>query len=133
MSIAINPASIMVYKICRQYEAIGTTIYDWDELYKFVNKTLKYATEIAGEDYWVAPSSELNENIKLRLSRICDIKHADSIIVLNLEKYEQSGKLWASHKIGALNYALLKGCVKTLKEDLRESGITSQELIDRVR
>ena len=110
MSTPINPSSIMIYKIAKDYENSGRTTHLLAELDCFSRKVLEFANLITDKDFWIIYTPELNEE----LSRICDI--TSSFCELNEGKYNNGGKEFAKRKIGQMPYSLLKGAVTILKE-----------------
>ena len=110
MSTPINPSSIMIYKIIKDYENSGRTIHLLAELDCFSKRVLEFANSISDKDFWIAKTPELNED----LTRICDI--TSSFCELNEAKYNNGGKEFAKTKIGQMPYSWLKGAVKILKE-----------------
>ena len=110
MSTPINPSSIMIYKIVKDYENSGKTTHLIAELDYFSKRVLEFANSISDKDFWIAETTELNEE----LSRICDL--TSSFCELNEGKYNNGGKEFAKRKIGQMPYSWLKGAVKTLKE-----------------
>ena len=110
MSRPINPATIMIYKIVRDYEKDGRKIHFMSELEYFASKVIDYANAMTEEDFWILRTPEVKE----QLSKFCDL--TSSVLELNEEKYENGGKSFAKTKIGSMPYTWLKGAVKTLKE-----------------
>lgn len=109
MSRPINPATIMIYKIVRDYEKDGRKIHFMAELEYFASQVIDYANAMTEEDFWIFKSPE----IKDELSMLCDV--TDSVCELNEEKFEKN-KFFARTKIGSMPYSWLKGAVKTLIE-----------------
>ena len=109
MSRPINPLSIMIYKIVRDYEKDGRKIHFMAELEHFASKVIDYANGMTEEDFWILKSPEIKE----QLSMLCDV--TDSVCELNEEKFEKN-KFFARTKIGSMPYSWLKGAVKTLQE-----------------
>ena len=110
MSTPINPSSLMIYKIVRDYEHEGKTIHTLDELMHFANRSLRFAKEICGESFWILETDCIKED----LLKICDL--TDSICELNIEKYRNGGKYFAKTKIGLMPYAWHKGAIMVFKE-----------------
>lgn len=110
MSRPINPASIMLYKIIRDYEETGRKIHFMGELEYFASKVIDYANAMTDEDFWILRTPELKE----QLSKICNL--TDSVLELNEEKFENGGKFYAKTKIGSMPYSWLKGAIQTMKE-----------------
>ena len=108
MSRPINPSSIMIYKIVREYEKTGRTIYPRNELKKYAEDVIDHANTISDEQYFIIYSENTTEDI----SRICNTQ--TSIYELDLEKYKNGGDHFAKIKIGAMPYAWLKGALKFL-------------------
>lgn len=110
MSTPINPSSIMIYKIVKDYENSGRTTHLLSELDYFTKKVLNFANSISDKDFWILETPELNEE----LSRICDI--TTSFCELNECKYNNGGKEFAKRKMGQVPYSWLKGAVIVLNE-----------------
>ena len=110
MSRPINPATIMIYKIVRDYEKDGIKIHFMAELEHFASKVIDYANAMTDEDFWILRTPEVRE----QLSKICNL--TDSVLELNEEKYENGGKSFAKTKIGSMPYTWLKGAIQTMKE-----------------
>lgn len=110
MSTPINPSSIMLYKIIKDYKNYGRTIHLLPELDYFSKKVLELANLIDDKDFWIAKTPELKND----LLKICDI--TSSFCELNEEKYNNGGKEFAMKKIGLMPYSWLKGSTLTLKE-----------------
>ena len=116
MSTPVNPSSIMIYKIIKDYEKSGRTIHLFAELDYFSNRVLELANSISNEDFWIAEAPELTDE----LSRICDL--TSSFCELNECKYNNGGKEFAKRKIGQMPYSWLKAALATLKEYDEESN-----------
>lgn len=111
MSIPVNPSSIMIYKIVKDYENEGKTVHSLKELETFANKVLDFANKISNEQYWILPTYEIEED----LLRICDI--TTSMCELNLQKYLKTDALFAKRKIANMPYPWIKGTITILKEN----------------
>ena len=96
MSTPINPSSIMIYKIIKEYENNGRTVHSLEELDCFSNKVLEFANSITDKDFWVLKTPEFDEE----LSKICDI--TSTFCELNEQKYNNGGKEFAKRKIGQM-------------------------------
>ena len=110
MSTPINPSSIMIYKIIKDYQTTGRTMHLMNELDCFSQQVIDFANSISDDKFWIAQTPEVKED----LLRICDI--TSSFCELNEEKYNNGGEKFAKTKIGQMPYSWLKGAVKTLKE-----------------
>ena len=121
MSTPINPSSIMIYKIIKDYENNGRTVHLLAELDYFSNRVLEYANSITDKDFWVLKTSEFDQD----LSKICDI--TSSFCELNKQKYNNGGKEFAKRKIGQMPYSWLKGAIITLRkyEKMKTSSNTT--------
>ena len=111
MSTPINPSSIMLYKIMKDYEETGREkLYFIPELDFFAKKVIENINSNTNEDLWILPSPEIKED----LSRLCDV--TDSFCRLNEDKFKNGGELFAKRKIGLMPYNWLKASMVTLKQ-----------------
>lgn len=113
MSTPINPSSIMIYKIIKDFEQ-GKAINTFAELKKFAESVLKYANSKTNEGFWILESSECNAKMKDDLSKLCDL--TTTICEFNEYKFRNGGETFAKMKIGAMPYLCLKGVIKKYKE-----------------
>lgn len=121
MSTPINPISIVIYKIIKDYEINGRKVHLLAELDHFSNKVLEFANSITDKEFWVLKTLKFDEE----LSKICDI--TSSFCELNEQKYNNGGKEFAKRKIGQMPYSWLKGAVITLREyeEMKRSSNTT--------
>ena len=110
MSTPINPSSIMIYKIIKDYENTGRTMHLINELDYFSERVIDFANSISDENFWIAQTPEIKED----LLRICDF--TSSFCELNEQKYNNDGNKFAKMKIGQMPYSWLKGALTVLKE-----------------
>ena len=119
MSRPVLPTCLYVYKVIREYEKTGRTLYSKKELLDFANKALVIATAIDNEDYWLCPDTEKGYLHEEAMSRICDV--TTNYLEVNEQKYNKGGKDWAEKRIGLMQYSFLKGALKVLNEELNEN------------
>ena len=110
MSTPINPSSIMIYKIIKDYENTGRTMHLINELDYFSERVVSFANSISDETFWIAKTPEIKED----LLRICDV--TSSFCELNEQKYNNGGNKFAKIKIGQMPYSWLKGAVNVLEK-----------------
>ncbi len=117
MSTPITPLGIFVYKIKREYEKTGKTIFPESELLSYAEEVVVKASEIDDEEYWILYQTKQHGlELKTKLSKICDYSYSKRAFMLNQEKLENGGNLWAEKIIGAMKYSFLKGSILTLEE-----------------
>ena len=118
MSRPCSPVQFSVYKIIREYEKTGKTIYSKEELSQYATKCLKVASEIDNEDYWVLDYRDFDDNLSDKLSKMCD--ETFSCFEINPTKMQKGGRVWAERIIGAMKYSFLKASLLVLNEELKE-------------
>jgi len=114
----VLPTCLYVYKVIREYEKTGKTLFSQKELFNFANKAIFVASSIDNEDYWICPKTEQGYLFEETMSKICDT--TQNYLEINNQKYDKGGKEWAEKKIGSMPYSFLKGAVKVLDEELKE-------------
>lgn len=128
MSTPITPLGIFVYKIKREYEKTGKTVFPESELLSYAEEVVVKASEIDNEEYWILYQTKHHgSELKKKLSKICDYSYVKSGFIVNQEKLENGGKTWAEKIIGAMKYSFLKGSILTLEgkdEKNKESKVT---------
>lgn len=116
MSTPINPSSIMLYKIMKDYEESGRELFLMLELNYFAEKVVEKLNSASGENVVIASTAETRED----LSRVCNI--TDSFCCLSDNKMKNGGCNFANRKIGMMPYDLLKTSMVTLKQFNDEIG-----------
>ena len=124
MSRPCSPIQFSVYKIMREYEKTGKTIYFKDELNQYATKCLKVASEIDNEDYWVLDYRDFDDNSSDKLSNICD--ETLSCFEVNPTKMQKGGMVWAKRMIGAMKYSFLKASLSVLNEEIKEKQLVGE-------
>lgn len=119
MSRPISPMQFSVYKIVRENESTGKTLYSKEELFEFASKCLKIASKIDNEHYWVLLDGDYESDLGNALSRICDA--TSNYVEINESKMQNGGKVWANKVIGAMRYSFLKSAVTTLKDEFNNT------------
>ena len=128
MSIPVSPIQLSVYKIVREYEKTGKTIFYKGELFDFVKKVLKIASITDERDYWLCYSGEIVRDYYESLSKICNV--TPNFLEIEQCRLKNGGKEWADKAIGAMTYSFLKGAVKVLKEELKEKNEIEEIVCD---
>ena len=122
MSTPVSPIKLSVYKIVREYEKTGKTLFYKGDLFNFVEKALKCASMIDEQDYWLFYHGEEVQNYYESLSNICNV--TPNFLEIEQCKLKNGGKEWAEKAIGSMPYSFLKGAVKVLEEELKEKEET---------
>lgn len=125
MATEVNPGRLCLYKIVKENEQNGKTLFSFKELLAFSERALKEARKIDGQEYWILIEGEYGQEFKEFFSRICDV--TTNYVELSPQKYNEEGKTWARKRIGGMKYSHLKGAVVTLREDLQEEPKVSAE------
>lgn len=118
MSIPVSPIKLSVYKIIREYEKTGKTIFYKGDLFGFVEKALKYASMIDEQDYWLFYDGEEIGEYYESLSNICNV--TPNFLEIEKCKLKNGGKAWAEKTIGSMPYSFLKGALQVMEEELKE-------------
>ena len=118
MSVPVSPIKLSVYKIVREYEKTGKTIFYKGDLFSFVEKALKYASMIDEQDYWLFYDGEEIREYYESLSNICNV--TPNFLEIEQCKLKNGGKAWAEKVIGSMPYSFLKGALRVLDEELKE-------------
>lgn len=127
MSVPVVPIDFYVYKIIRENEIMGTTLYSKDQLLNFSNKCLKKVSKIQNMDYWAITQNKYATEIEESLLQICDA--TPNYYEINENKIKSGGMQWARKVIGRMPYLFLKCASQVLNEELKEkTGETSCDL-----
>ena len=118
MSVPVVPIEFYVYKIMKENETTGKTLYSKHELLNFANKALKKTSEMHNADYWAITQNEYATEIDEALLKICDV--TTNYYEINENKLKNGGMQWARKVIGLMPYSFLKGAVHVLDEELKE-------------
>ncbi|MBQ8615523.1 MAG: hypothetical protein IJ415_03045 [Clostridia bacterium] len=118
MSTPVSPIKLSVYKIVREYEKTGKTLFYKGDLFNFVEMALKHASMIDEQDYWLFYHGEEIREYCESLSNICVV--TPNFLEIDQCKLKNGGKEWAERIIGSMPYSFLKGAVQVLKEELKE-------------
>lgn len=120
MSTPVSPIKLSVYKIIREYEKTGKTLFYKGDLFDFVKRSLKIASMIDEQDYWLFYHGEEVREYYESLSNICDV--TPNFLEINEIKLANGGKEWAEKTIGSMPYSFLKGAVQVFNEELKEKS-----------
>ena len=128
MSTPVSPIKLSVYKIIREHEKTGKIIFNKGELFDFVKKSLKIASKMDNEDYWIFYHGEEVGEFCESLSNICVV--TPNFLEIEQCKLKNGGKVWAEKTIGSMPYSFLKGAVQVLEEELKEQERIKGNLCD---
>lgn len=128
MSRPISPMQFSVYKITREYEKTGKTLFSKDELFDFARKSVKIASAIDNESYWILNDGDYDSDLANSISKICD--ETTNYFEVNEERMSNGGKRWAERVIGVMRYSFLKGALQVLNEELKEKENTKGNICD---
>lgn len=118
MSTPVSPIKLSVYKIVREYEKTGKTIFYKGELFDFVKKSLEIASKIDNEDYWLLYHGEDVREYYDNLSNICVV--TPNFLEIEQCKLKNGGKVWAEKAIGSMPYSFLKGALYVMEEENKQ-------------
>ena len=118
MAESVIPVSLLTFKMMKEYERTGRTIFPVGELYVFAHKALKIAGEIDNEDYWIVSPSKYSVSFYDRMSKICDI--SIEFYKLNEDKLNNGGKEYADKIISSMMDSFYKGANQVFDQELQE-------------